>query len=585
MATMIPGIISDEVKSTGERLLFSLLKTERGTEDWIVLHSLNLTRHVKRPHGEIDFVILAPKLGVICLEVKSGQIRRLASGEWEYRNCYNEVHVKSRGPFEQAQNGMYSVMEEVARRHGKDSTYYRLLYTYGVAIPDREFDYDGPESEPWMIYDLRSRAKPICQYITRLVDETRRKLSKWAPAQAPSAHDVQVLANTLRPAFEGSASLQARAAVAEVEINHYTEEQRRHLDAVSVNPRILCEGPAGTGKTVLAVASARRYLQSRARTIFFCYNKSLGAWLKTLLAKECAGGLLTVEVFHEYLQRMSGLSPSGDKDYFRCDLPLAAIDALERTPHERYDALIMDEAQDLLHSEYLDVCNMLLRAGFRHGHWQLFGDLQRQAIFSGHDPQALLELLEENASFTRFQLSLNCRNTQPICETTSQIARYQQSPCLAANIGGPSVRRIYYRNKAQQLAKVQSLLEELSEQSVPASHIALLSKYVQANSCAADFPASLAMQNLEDDPELYQTRKGLLYSTIHRFKGLESPHVLLLDIEKPLDDEFRQLLYVGMSRAKFGLYLFINEKYRDEVERLLQQQKPQPCGATQVAPN
>ena len=70
MARMVPPYLSNKVKSVGEKQLFERIRKAPGTEKWVVLHSLFLTRHVKRLYGEIDFLILAPELGVFVLEVK-----------------------------------------------------------------------------------------------------------------------------------------------------------------------------------------------------------------------------------------------------------------------------------------------------------------------------------------------------------------------------------------------------------------------------------------------------------------------------------------------------------------------------------
>jgi len=90
MARMIPPCISKDVISTGEKQLFELFKKAPHTEDWVVLHSLCLAKHVKRLYGEIDFLVMAPKLGIFCLEVKGGEIGR-KEGQWKHTNRYGEV--------------------------------------------------------------------------------------------------------------------------------------------------------------------------------------------------------------------------------------------------------------------------------------------------------------------------------------------------------------------------------------------------------------------------------------------------------------------------------------------------------------
>ena len=47
----------------------------------------------------------------------------------------------------------------------------------------------------------------------------------------------------------------------------------------------------------------------------------------------------------------------------------------------------------------------------------MFGDFSMQAIYAnGQSGAKMKELLEDYTSFIHFRLTLNCRNTKPICE-------------------------------------------------------------------------------------------------------------------------------------------------------------------------
>jgi hypothetical protein len=61
---MLPPYLDDEVTSRAEKRLFALLRDDPGTEGWVCLHSLGLSRHVRRLYGEIDFVVIAPGEGI-----------------------------------------------------------------------------------------------------------------------------------------------------------------------------------------------------------------------------------------------------------------------------------------------------------------------------------------------------------------------------------------------------------------------------------------------------------------------------------------------------------------------------------------
>jgi superfamily I DNA/RNA helicase len=61
----------------------------------------------------------------------------------------------------------------------------------------------------------------------------------------------------------------------------------------------------------------------------------------------------------------------------------------------------------------------------------------------------------------------------------------------------------------------------------------------------------------------------LSYSTIHSFKGLERPVVIVVDAGSGNSEETDSLLYVAMSRARIRLFLVCPEEARQVFDRRL----------------
>ncbi len=57
-------------------------------------------------------------------------------------------------------------------------------------------------------------------------------------------------------------------------------------------------------------------------------------------------------------------------------------------------------------------------------------------------------------------------------------------------------------------------------------------------------------------------RREVAFSTVQAFKGMESPAIVLCDIDRMEEDAARALLYVGMSRARSHLVVLIHERLR-----------------------
>jgi len=105
VARMIPSVFDPNCTSPGEKEIFNRLKNDPATSDWTVLHSLDLANHVSQISGEIDFVIIIPEKGVLCLEVKSHRrISRAEDGLWYFGSS---IKPDARGPFKQVATTMH----------------------------------------------------------------------------------------------------------------------------------------------------------------------------------------------------------------------------------------------------------------------------------------------------------------------------------------------------------------------------------------------------------------------------------------------------------------------------------------------
>ena len=68
MARLIPSFM-DDTTPQGERDVFNMLSA--GPDDWVALHSLDLAPWNRGLRTELDFLVLAPETGMLCIEVKS----------------------------------------------------------------------------------------------------------------------------------------------------------------------------------------------------------------------------------------------------------------------------------------------------------------------------------------------------------------------------------------------------------------------------------------------------------------------------------------------------------------------------------
>ena len=584
MARMIPPYYLEEIKSTGEKQFFDLLRHDPATADWVCLHSLSLARHVKRVYGEIDFVVLIPNEGIFCLEIKSGRVAR-QEGVWHYTNRYGDVSTSTIGPFRQVRDGMFSLLEVVRKHFGRQHRFTRFLYGFGVVFPHIFFAQDDPEIESWQVYDRDSRRQPVSRYILNLSINTRRNVQSqlWYDEQGsrPSLSDIRELVDFLRGDFERIVKPSDVLIETEEQILRLTEEQYRCLDQLQDNPRCLFDGGAGTGKTLLALELARREASSGRKVLLICFNKLLGQWL-ALQKGNTLPRSVEIDSFHHFLDRLIAASSvrneflkikqTEDQDYLFSELyPLFALDALSEDVIESYDTLIIDEGQDLIRSEYLDVFDGLLKGGLAGGTWAIFCDFHHQTIYGEIDENTMLcELEQRTGQFTQFRLLTNCRNTRPIGEEVSFISGFDIPPFLPANVEGLPVNYEFYSDDADQCKQIDEIINQLRAEGIKSETITILSAATFEHSClAAGDHISFKVTDLTRSGLEQRLRNVIGFSTIHAFKGLESSIIIITDITQVLNDRNRALLYVGMSRAKYRLSVLISDSARGEYQEAI----------------
>ncbi len=558
MSKMIPRQFSPEVKSNAERKIFDLFQNSPGTENWVVFHSLGISNHNRVIYGEIDFVVLAPKLGLFALEVKGGRVRR-EMGKWYFTNRYGQSNSKLRGPFEQAKDGVFSLIKEIQKIDDVSYEAKNILFGYGVMFPDIEYIIEDLDSEQWQVYDENNNGD-IVSFIKHLssnsIHKWEEKYGKIPSNKIPTKKEVKELTRIIRPDFDFPVTLDTKIRIAESKIDHFTSEQLRCLDQLEDNARILIQGRAGTGKTLIALEEAKRKVVDGKRIAFFCFNKLLAKWIIEYF-KDLPDEMQPVYVgtFHSYMLDRARESCQeefdfDDPEFYKYELPIYAIQSLEDNDVS-FDQIIVDEAQDLLIPEYLAVMDSMLTNGIDRGRWSFYGDFELQKLYCKSDEiENGLQELDQKTSFIRFKLTMNCRNTRQIGQEVNFLTESKNQLRFLNDIDGPPVDYLIYKSSDEHLEKLQLLLENLIKvKKIEKSKITILSprKYEKSIvSCIDNKKCKIRQYSIGD-------HKEISFSTVHSFKGLENSVIIICDLETINNKE---LLYTGLSRAKTKLYIF-----------------------------
>ena len=576
MAQMIPAVVAPKTPYS-ERGVFERLQLDPATSDWIVLHSLGLSKTKIGPHGEVDFVVLVPGAGVLCLEVKGGKVS-CSQGLWKTVNTKTgKVSIYNKSPYLQARENMFALMKKIKSHFGKDHPICGAIFSYAVVFPSVLSPPETPETEKWETFDIESLRKPVSGLVLWNLKSTKKKLGRGVKKDSVSQQTMEALRKFLHPDFERVIVRSATIAVSEEQLVSLTEEQYYYLDIASVNRRTLITGAAGTGKTVLALEHARREAIEGQQVLFLCYNKMLANWLLDFIKNSQEKLPITVSTFDAYLKRAVEHSQFRNEykdacegqdisDIFREICPLYAELVFTETGAD-YDTLIIDEAQDLLNETNLSVLNVLVKGGLAGARWAFFGDFTRQSIYGSAELYSADELARDllrsfSPYFSVVPLQMNCRNTRQIGEETALLSGFDSLPYRLGRVDGLAVDYRYWKTADDQAKQLKRVIRKLIEDAVSPTDIIILGSVRLEKSIVSKISADLPfpITTLMDGSGKIENK--IIYSTIHAFKGMESPVVILIGISDIESDSQRSLLYVGMSRARSHLIVLMNESVR-----------------------
>ena len=548
MARMVPFPMLP-TDSAAERRLYEGFLEQLG-EEFVIYHSVDwvVGGPAGRDEGEADFVITHPELGLLALEVKGGRVAfDPATKRWT-QTGHSGTHVLDEDPFHQAKGAMHSLVRILEGQPGWER--WKPSFGFGVAFPDGTYATAAHPGAPAEIVIDRDD-------LSRLAERVPLVMGTWVrTGRRFGAEGMEAVAMALGFRVEIRTPLKLRFDEEDKKIVELTSDQAWVLAFVLHRRRAAVIGPAGSGKTLLAISVAQQLAATGHRTLLTCFNRRLGDHLRVSVG-EVEG--IDVATFHELCVRLAkeagiDLPPEEagpGSPYFEHRLPEALAEAATRLG-PRYDAIVVDEGQDF--REWWWPALLSLQTHPDDGLLYVFAD-DNQNLYGGALPVG-----EEDRVGP---IALNLRNTKQIGEFVSVFYKGEQEPIARGPEGEPVEILGYEREEDLEHLLAVVLRNLVEEEQVLLEDIVVLTpsgkdKSRMRSAGAVDgFRLSEAVEP-----------GTVLATSVHAFKGLERPVVILAELgEKHLED-LQQYLYVGGSRARNHLVVLAAEPVARELRRI-----------------
>lgn len=538
----MPRILGPLPADRSERRVYRELEGQLPA-DWVVLSNVSWSTRASGPSGrtwvrdgQADFVVVAPGFGLCVVEVKGSKYVRVGmDGRW-YRshNGKSWTQISPKTPPEQATSNAHELTRIACGRLGWKE--FPWPFGYIVVYPQGQVTEGGFSTFDASTIVLRHQLGDLTGAIRGAL-RARGSMEHRRPLDGDTACEIgeQLMNHPLQiaPADSSDDAAQDRDA-----IDVLTRQQHAALRGVFLHPSVAVTGPAGSGKTVLAMWRLRALIEQGDDALFLCFNKMLAKHLRMQNPD------LEQRIWHadSYFARLVGPQPPASKNdldrYFNEELPGLVLDFTATHGEHEYavDALIVDEGQD-----FGEFRLWAARSLVRDGGTFLYCSDDRQDLYDRGVREAV-------GAEVVFSLVHNCRNTVRINDTGNRVLDDHIQPMPGLPVG---VDTIVEHISGDSRAMAKAAWRHAAAWAGAGVRVAILSPFTLEKSSMMSASKGHNMRLVTELGEWTDTT--VLFSTVKSFKGLEADAVVLVDVPE-LGRRFnRPDLYVATTRARARL--------------------------------
>lgn len=342
-----------------------------------------------------------------------------------------------------------------------------------------------------------------------------------------------------------------------------TVEQREALNVIDAHNRVRVNGCVGSGKTWLAIDTARKLASEGKRTLLTCFNRSLADYLNSVLPPNSN---LVIASFHSLCLRLARQTkiptPGGwNARAWNTTIPDLIRRSVASQPALKFDAIVVDDAHELVDSWWSALLSGL-------------ADEENGQVYFFIDDN--LPIAARTKGIPRVdcvaRLTTNLRNSDDVeallASTSSRPIRFASRHTRPAE---------FYRcNTASDVrTTLDHIFLRLEESGMDTSEVAVLTPRLTRFSSVAGMKLRGTSRMVKRFSEI---SNHAMLSRIQTFHGLERKVIIVVD----LDDtnviksfsELAKQIYLGFSRhterlivlGSHSLWEFLNKLHRCETD-------------------